>query len=95
MSGIVKAVPVNASFAEGRVFRSGSTTRIDGSDRALPNSSTVSRTDIDNLLPICDRHHHRVHEGGWTVALDAHRNLTITYPDGNIQTTGPPNIRSR
>ena len=50
-------------------------------------------TDIDNLLPICDRHHHRVHEGGWTVALDAHRNLTITYPDGNIQTTGPPNIR--
>jgi hypothetical protein len=52
-------------------------------------------TDIDNLLPICLRHHHCVHEGGWTLALDTHRNLTITYPDGNIQTTGPPTIRRR
>ncbi|MGZ7020004.1 MAG: DUF222 domain-containing protein [Ilumatobacteraceae bacterium] len=52
-------------------------------------------TDIDNLLPICHRHHHCVHEGGWHLALDTHRNLTITYPDGNIQTTGPPKIRRR
>ena len=47
-------------------------------------------TDIDNLLPICHRHHHCVHEGGWTLTLDNRRNLTITYPDGAIQTTGPP-----
>jgi hypothetical protein len=52
-------------------------------------------TDIDNLLPLCHRHHHRVHEGGWHLALDTRRNLTITYPDGNIQTTGPPKIRPR
>ena len=25
-------------------------------------------TDIDNLLPLCDRHHHCVHEGGWQLA---------------------------
>ena len=55
----------------------------------------LGRTDIDNLLPLCHRHHHRVHEGGWKLALDARRNLTITYPDGDIQTTGPPNIRGR
>ncbi len=52
-------------------------------------------TDIDNLLPICHRHHHSVHEGGSHLALDTRRNLTITYPDGNIQTTGPPKTRSR
>ncbi|MGZ6983109.1 MAG: HNH endonuclease signature motif containing protein, partial [Ilumatobacteraceae bacterium] len=52
-------------------------------------------TDIDNLLPICHRHHHCVHEGGWHLALDTRRNLTITYPDGNIQTTGPPKTRPR
>jgi hypothetical protein len=52
-------------------------------------------TDIDNLLPLCHRHHHRVHEGRWQLALDERRNLTITYPDGNIQTTGPPKVRPR
>ena len=28
------------------------------------------------------------------LALDTRRNLTITYPDGAIQTTGPPTIRA-
>jgi hypothetical protein len=43
-----------------------------------------------NLLPTCTKHHHLVHEGGWKLALDPRRNLTITYPDGTIMTTGPP-----
>jgi predicted restriction endonuclease len=50
----------------------------------------LGRTDIDNLLPICHKHHHLAHEGGWKLALDPRRNLTITYPDGAIMTTGPP-----
>ena len=50
----------------------------------------LGKTDIDNLLPICTKHHHLVHEGGWNLALDTRRNLTITYPDGAIMTTGPP-----
>jgi hypothetical protein len=25
-------------------------------------------TDIDNLVLLCSRHHHAVHEGGWSVA---------------------------
>jgi hypothetical protein len=48
------------------------------------------RTDIENLLPLCHKHHHNVHEGGWQLTLDTHRNLTITHPDGNTMTTGPP-----
>jgi len=39
-------------------------------------------TDIDNLLPLCRRHHHLVHEGGWKLRLAADRTLTITKPDG-------------
>jgi len=39
-------------------------------------------TDIDNLLPLCRRHHHLVHEGGWKIHLAADRTLTITTPDG-------------
>jgi hypothetical protein len=47
-------------------------------------------TDIDNLLPLCERHHHRVHDDGWQLHLAANRTLTITYPDGTTCTTGPP-----
>ena len=53
------------------------------------------RTDIENLLPLCSKHHHATHEGGWHLTLDTHRNLTITYPDGNTMTTGPPTRRRR
>ncbi len=52
-------------------------------------------SDIDNLAPICNKHHHLVHEGGWHLSLDSHRNLTTTYPDGTTMTTGPPKARAR
>lgn len=42
------------------------------------------RTDLADLLPTCSRHHHLVHEGGWTLRLDAERTLTVTQPDGAI-----------
>ena len=51
-------------------------------------------TNIDNLAPICNKHHHLVHEGGWHLTIDPHRNLTITYPDGTTTTTGPPTTRA-
>jgi hypothetical protein len=47
-------------------------------------------TDLDNLVPLCSKHHHLVHEGGWKLTMAPNRALTITYPDGTIQTTGPP-----
>ncbi len=47
-------------------------------------------TDINNLLPLCNKHHHLVHEGGWHLSLDSRRDLTVTFPDGSIMTTGPP-----
>ena len=47
-------------------------------------------TDLDNLVPLCERHHHRVHDDGWQLHLAADRTLTITYPDGDVRITGPP-----
>jgi len=52
-------------------------------------------TDMANMLPLCTKHHHCVHEGGWQLHLDpTTRQLTITYPDGTVQTTGPPRARA-
>jgi hypothetical protein len=44
-------------------------------------------TDIDNLLPLCEKHHHLVHEGGWTLTMTPDRTTTWTRPDGNIAYT--------
>jgi hypothetical protein len=49
-------------------------------------------TDIANLLPLCTKHHHLAHEGGWQLAIDHHRNLTITTPDGTTKCHSPPKI---
>lgn len=51
-------------------------------------------TDIDNLLPLCNRHHHLAHEGGWQLHLAPDRTLTITRPDGHVSVHGPPRVRA-
>ena len=48
------------------------------------------RSDLDNFLPVCERHHQRIHHDGWIVTLGPNRQLTIQLPDGQIMTTGPP-----
>jgi hypothetical protein len=47
-------------------------------------------TDLDNLLPLCSRHHHKVHDSGWQLQLGADRSIVITLPDGSTMTNGPP-----
>lgn len=47
-------------------------------------------TDLSNLLPVCPHHHTLIHQQQWHIALGPNRALTIRYPDGSIQTTGPP-----
>ena len=41
-------------------------------------------TDLDNLLPLCVRHHHLVHDGGWRLALFGDRTLVVSRPDGTV-----------
>jgi hypothetical protein len=57
-------------------------------------------TDISNLVPLCSRHHHLAHEGGWTLTMTPHRTVTWTRPDGTIHSTHhtidrPPHRRNR
>jgi hypothetical protein len=39
---------------------------------------------IDNLLPVCEEHHHLVHEGGWNLTMSPDRTVTWTRPDGSV-----------
>jgi len=47
-------------------------------------------TDLENLLPLCELHHQRVHHDGWLLTLTPNRTLTVRLPDGQVMTTGPP-----
>jgi Domain of unknown function (DUF222) len=47
-------------------------------------------TDIDNLLPLCTKHHHCAHEGGWQFTLATDRTLTITLPNRTTMCHDPP-----
>ena len=48
-------------------------------------------TDLANLVPLCEQHHHLVHESGWSLTLAADRTATWTRPDGTVWATSTPN----
>jgi Domain of unknown function (DUF222) len=58
--------------------------RIHHCDPWLPSGPT----DMENLVPLCNRHHHLVHEGGWTLTMTPERVITLYAPDGTVQFCG-------
>jgi len=44
-------------------------------------------TDLANLAPLCTRHHHLVHEGGWRMSISADRTIRVEQPDGTHSAT--------
>ena len=48
------------------------------------------RTDLDNLAPLCSRHHHLAHEGGWQMKLMPDRELRTWRPDGTKHAAATP-----
>lgn len=46
------------------------------------------RTDLESLLPLCERHHHLIHEGGWILTMTPDRVATWIRPDGTHHHTG-------
>ena len=46
------------------------------------------RTDLADLAPVCEVHHHLVHEGGWTLSLTPDRVATWIRPDGETYWQG-------
>lgn len=47
-------------------------------------------TDLDNLVPLCSHHHHRVHDLRWQLKLLPDRQLKIFKPDGEYWRTATP-----
>ncbi len=77
------------------------TCAIDGCDRHFDTCHVhhiaqwddLGLTDLDNLVPVCSFHHHRVHEGRWQLQLDSStRQLTVRLPDGTLHSTAPPDL---
>jgi len=57
-----------------------------------PGSPTGGKTDLDNLLLLCDVHHRLVHEGHWRLTGTAF-DFDVFRPDGSLfdhVTRGPP-----
>ena len=52
-------------------------------------------TDLDNLVPLCSRHHHAVHEGQWTIKLLPDRTLRIFGPNGAHHANAHPDRLER
>jgi predicted secreted protein len=48
-------------------------------------------TDLDNLVLLCNRHHHLVHRHHWHLKLLPDTNLEITFADGTTRTSQPRN----
>jgi hypothetical protein len=45
-------------------------------------------TNLNNLIPLCNKHHHLVHEGRWKLTLRSDRAVIWTRPDGVIHFEG-------
>jgi hypothetical protein len=48
-------------------------------------------TDLENLIPICVRHHAQLHKDRWKCQLLPGRRVTFTLPDGTVLANAPPN----
>ncbi len=50
---------------------------------------TGGLTELANLIPLCSTHHHKVHEGGWTIQLQPDRTLRLYTPTNELRDTYP------
>jgi hypothetical protein len=51
-------------------------------------------TVITNLVMLCSRHHHLLHQpNGWSAVLERDGTLHATSPAGETRTTYPPGLR--
>jgi hypothetical protein len=55
--------------------------------------SKGGKTTLANLIPLCEPHHHLVHEGGWELTMTPDRVATWIRPDGAVWWRGPSHDR--
>ncbi len=44
---------------------------------------------LENLVLLCNRHHHLIHRPGWHLKLLPNADLDVTFPDGTTRTSQP------
>jgi Domain of unknown function (DUF222)/HNH endonuclease len=47
------------------------------------------RTDLENLVLMCQHHHYRLHSSGWSMRGNANEELTLVAPTGRVTTSRP------
>ncbi|HWD55220.1 MAG TPA: DUF222 domain-containing protein [Acidimicrobiales bacterium] len=52
-------------------------------------------TDLDNLVLLCEHHHHLVHSKQWRLAGDANAELSFVGPSGRVMTSRPSPLWTR
>jgi hypothetical protein len=52
-------------------------------------------TDLDNLVILCEHHHHLVHSKGWSMSGDANDELRFVGEDGGVSTSHPSPLWGR
>jgi hypothetical protein len=49
----------------------------------------LGMTELENLVLLCNRHHHLIHRPGWHLKLLPNADLETTYPDGTARNSHP------
>ncbi len=49
-------------------------------------------TELANLVLLCARHHHRLHQPGWHAKLRPDGTFEVTDPNGRVRATSPPRL---
>jgi hypothetical protein len=53
------------------------------------------RTDLENLVLMCQHHHYRLHSSGWSMTGNANEELTLVAPTGRAMTSRPSPLWAR
>ena len=53
------------------------------------------RTDLENLVLVCTKHHGMVHRNGWSMTGNANQELTIENPSGRVMVSRPSVLWTR
>ena len=48
----------------------------------------------DNLVLLCSRHHHVLHQPGWHAKLRPDGTFEVTDPEGRVRGTAPPHAET-